>query len=287
MTTLTPTLLAQIMQGNAARAAECFDNMVLGMRKFNITTPARISCFLAQVKWESGGLRYFAELATGDAYEGRADLGNTQPGDGRRFKGSGPLQLTGRDNFTAANRALHAMGINIDIVSNPDLARTVQYGFLASCWWWGHDQFSPPNTNCNMVADNMGNVACGRAVNRGNPYSSHQAQDEQARIDAYNHVRQFGSLSLPGTPAAPSPHPQPASSTAPPFPLPSGWFGPGGILRDDRLKAWQQKIGGLTPDGVYGAQTKDKVGALQRFRGLTVDYRIGPQTWTAAWAPAK
>lgn len=234
-TDLTPGLLSQIMEGDPARAAECFDNMILGMRKFNIDTPVRISNFLAQVKWESGSLVYFAELADGTAYEGRADLGNTQPGDGPRFKGSGPLQLTGRSNFVDANNALNAMGINIDIVANPDLARTVQYGFLASCWWWGHDQFPSPNTNCNLVADNMGNIACGRAVNRGDPYSQYQAQDEQARIDAYNHVMQFGDLALPADASAPAPpaFPWPPPPAPTPAPTPTPTPAPPTVPEDD------------------------------------------------------
>jgi hypothetical protein len=58
-----------------------------------------IAAFVAQVSHESGGLLYFEELASGAAYEGRSNLGNTQTGDGKRFKGRGPIQLTGRYNY--------------------------------------------------------------------------------------------------------------------------------------------------------------------------------------------
>ena len=47
------------------------------LQRFAISTPARIHHFMAQVGHESGGLRWMLELASGDAYEGRKDLGNT------------------------------------------------------------------------------------------------------------------------------------------------------------------------------------------------------------------
>lgn len=69
------------------------------LERFQITTTARICHFLAQVGHESGGLKWMRELASGEAYEGRRDLGNLQPGDGPRFKGAGAIQLTGRFNY--------------------------------------------------------------------------------------------------------------------------------------------------------------------------------------------
>ena len=71
------------------------------LKRFEIDTPARIAHFMAQIAHESGGLRWMEEIADGSAYEGRFDLGNTQPGDGKRFKGAGVIQLTGRANYEA------------------------------------------------------------------------------------------------------------------------------------------------------------------------------------------
>ena len=101
------------------------------MNEAGITTPKRRAAFLAQVAHESGQLRFFEEIASGAAYEGRRDLGNVRPGDGRRFKGRGPIQLTGRTNYRAAGRAL-----GIDLENNPTRAATPEVGFRVAAWYW-------------------------------------------------------------------------------------------------------------------------------------------------------
>lgn len=68
------------------------------MDGYEIDTPERQAMFLAQIAHESGSLRYTEEIASGEAYEWREDLGNTKEGDGVRFKGHGLIQLTGRAN---------------------------------------------------------------------------------------------------------------------------------------------------------------------------------------------
>lgn len=68
---------------------------------FEINTPQRKRHFLSQIAHESGGLRWFKELASGNDYEGRKDLGNIRKGDGPRYKGAGAIQLTGRANYQA------------------------------------------------------------------------------------------------------------------------------------------------------------------------------------------
>jgi hypothetical protein len=86
---------------------------------------------LSQVLHESGNLRYFEELANGAAYEGRTDLGNTHAGDGRRFKGRGPIQLTGRNNYRAAGQAL-----GLDLEGHPTLASQHSVGWRVAGWFW-------------------------------------------------------------------------------------------------------------------------------------------------------
>ena len=98
-----------------------------------IDTPLRAAHYLAQVFHESGCLRYNEEIASGDAYEGRKDLGNTQKGDGRRFKGRGYIQLTGRTNyvnFKASDCCTE------DVVAHPELVAKFPLNQIASMWFW-------------------------------------------------------------------------------------------------------------------------------------------------------
>jgi putative chitinase len=86
------------------------------MRRFDINTKKRAAAWLGNVAKESGELYYTEEIASGAAYEGRADLGNTVPGDGVRFKGRGYIQITGRHNYTRVAKEL-----KIPCLTRPDL----------------------------------------------------------------------------------------------------------------------------------------------------------------------
>src|SRR5712664_3519183 len=86
---------------------EVVEPLSAAMDEFQINTPERQAAFIAQLAHESGCFRYTRELASGDAYEGREDLGNTEPGDGRRFKGWSWVQTTGRKNTGIISQALY------------------------------------------------------------------------------------------------------------------------------------------------------------------------------------
>lgn len=104
------------------------------MHEFNINTSLRKAAFLAQLAHESGELRYFEELGSGVLYEGRKDLGNIYPGDGPRYKGRGPIQLTGRKNYVEYGKIL-----GLDLENNPHLASHYNIGFrIAGCYWDMH-----------------------------------------------------------------------------------------------------------------------------------------------------
>jgi len=97
---------------------------------FNIITPLRLAHFLAQCALESGNFKWVVEFASGKEYEGRKDLGNTEAGDGVRFKGRGYIQLTGRANYTKFSKFC-----NEDCVANPDLVST-KYPMLSAAYFF-------------------------------------------------------------------------------------------------------------------------------------------------------
>lgn len=227
MQTLTSQLVAEIFQVPQALADEVSPQLFASMQAFGITSSASITCYLVQCQAESGGLQYFAELGPesyfmhydpqGDDPSLAANLGNIYPGDGYAFRGSGPIQVTGRGNFTAAQAAMQSMGLKgpdgspLDITTlpstdthGPDLVRTHQYGFTIAAWWW---EAHGGNTVAQRQPLSYASECCGRLVNEGDPDSSGTPQGEQNRLDAFAHISQFGDLALPSVapPAPPAP----------------------------------------------------------------------------------
>ena len=110
--------ITQGITGNISKGKEEYRRALwTAMAKHGITSKNEVAAFLSQIGVESGNLKWTEELASGAAYEGRRDLGNTQPGDGVRFKGRGLIQLTGRANYTAFAKAMNRP----DILQNPSL----------------------------------------------------------------------------------------------------------------------------------------------------------------------
>lgn len=136
-----------------------------------INTPIRLAAFLAQIAHESGSLRYVAEIASGQAYEGRADLGNAEAGDGPRYKGRGLLQVTGRANYRALAKALPDAP---DFVAVPEALEQPKWAAMSAAHWW-HAH------NCNALADAGEFEKLSRLINRGNAHSTKPANGEDDR----------------------------------------------------------------------------------------------------------
>jgi predicted chitinase len=132
-----PALSVQQLQAimpklDAGRATTFSKPLAAAMKEFDINTPKRQAAFLAQVAQECGELRYQEEMFSNlEALENRADLGNTKSGDGKRYKGRGPLMLTGRGNYKAAGQALKQ-----DLESKPELVSQPDIGSRAAGWYW-------------------------------------------------------------------------------------------------------------------------------------------------------
>jgi putative chitinase len=132
---ISTTQLAAICPHAGARIATFIQPVNDAMEKFGIATPRRQAAFLAQCAHESVEFLYLRELASGNAYEPPSEkateLGNSQPGDGPRFRGGGCLQITGRYNYSRCGIA-----IGVDLEADPELIELPANACMASAWFW-------------------------------------------------------------------------------------------------------------------------------------------------------
>lgn len=111
--------------------------------------------FLAQLAHESDGFKTVQEYASGKAYEGRKDLGNTQKGDGVRYKGRGYIQCTGRANYTSFTK-----DTGFDVINKPELLLEPEYAMMVSQWYW-----SKHNLNALALKDDLRTIT--KKINGG------------------------------------------------------------------------------------------------------------------------
>ena len=132
---MTPEELARATGARIDRATTFLPFIEAAMAEFEINTTQRQTMFLAQVGHESGGLHWLTEIwGPTDVqlrYEGRADLGNTEPGDGSKFKGRGLIQTTGRANYQATGDAL-----GVDLIEAPTLLAEPELAGRSAAWFW-------------------------------------------------------------------------------------------------------------------------------------------------------
>ena len=134
------------------------DELAKISESFGITNNLRLAHFLAQCAHESGSWKYRVEIASGQAYEGRKDLGNTQTGDGVRFKGRGYIQLTGRVNYGKFSQF-----IGEDCISQPELVAN-KYPLASAAFFFNKNKLW---TTCDQGATDEVITKVSRRVNGG------------------------------------------------------------------------------------------------------------------------
>jgi putative chitinase len=220
---------------------------------YDISTRLRIAHFLGQTCHESAGFRATEEFASGEAYEGRKDLGNTQEGDGPRFKGRGLLQLTGRANYREYGKAL-----KLDLEKNPVIAAQPAISLLIACEYWKRRKI---NADCDRddieaVTRKINGGLNGIADRRG--FTS-RAKTVLARIEG---------IQLSGAPDQ-------APGT---LILQRGSTGEAVAELQRKLRALGFM---LAVDADFGPATETAVARFQQEKGLTVDGIVGAETWGA------
>lgn len=286
------------------------------LRQHGITTPNRLAHFLAQVMHETGGLvferesmNYSAERlmqifgvgkhsaaitqseaellahnqsAIAERVYGlgnpakAAGLGNTQPGDGFRYRGGGLMQTTGRSNFRTTGKAC-----GVDFEANPDLIVSPQHALLPALVEWTANKL-------NVFADNDDILTISRAINIGNPKSTRMPNGMADRIEWLARLRPLIDTVDLGPGGGPVVAPPPVEA-APEQPVPAGSIEAilGGKLlqmgdQGPMVRALQlalAKLGyNLKGTGNFGGATDAAVTDFQQQHGLEADGVVGPAT---------
>jgi predicted chitinase len=144
---------------NIERVSSILPYLLATCEEFEINTPLRLSAFIAQIAHESAEFKWMEELwgptKAQLAYEFSRSLGNTQKGDGFRYRGRGPIQITGRANYTSFGEKL-----KLPLIDNPNLAARLDVGLrVAGQYWCSHD--------LNKLADKRQFDAITRKINGG------------------------------------------------------------------------------------------------------------------------
>ena len=216
---------------------------------YDINTRLRIAHFMGQVTHESAGFRTTEEFASGAAYEGREDLGNTQRGDGRRFKGRGLIQLTGRANY----RKLGAI-LALDLEHAPELAADPVTSLKIACEYW-------KMRNINVAASRDDLIKTTRLVNGGlNGLEDRRKYLQKAKVELANIEAIRVALSEGGNTTV----------------LRRGSFGDSGRELQELLGAKNFQV---SIDGDFGPATELAIMLFQRSHNLVVDGIVGKNTW--------
>lgn len=202
---ITVNQLSLAIGCNLGRASVWVDALNAAMALHDITTPQRIAAFLGQLAHESANftqlsenlnytpealmrtfnnarvIRFSPQLAerygrTKDhaanekmianiAYAKRMGNGTVESGDGWMFRGRGPIQLTGKDNYRRAGQA-----IKVDLLANPSLLEKPDVGCMAAAWFWVEGNGIE---NLNLAADRGDIDRISDVINMGRPTAKH------------------------------------------------------------------------------------------------------------------
>jgi len=221
------------------------------LQAYAIDSLLRIAHFMGQVTHECAGFRTTEEFASGAAYENRIDLGNTQAGDGRRYKGRGLIQLTGRANYRSIGQTL-----GLPLEDEPERAAEPVISLKIACEYW-------TSRNINAAADVDDLVRVTKLVNGGtNGLEDRRKYLQRAKlalaaIEGLRVALEQGSV----TPV-----------------LRRGSFGDAVIDLQELLRTHGYL---LSIDGDFGAATELAVRDFQLENGLQTDGIVGQFTWTA------
>jgi predicted chitinase len=160
---LTKEIFRQLYKTKPKIVELWYEPLKSALIKNGITSKERIAAFLSQISIESGFILYTTERGTsaGSEYEGRKDLGNTNTGDGMKYKGRGLLQITGRYNYSKASQYFNRDFVNdtsLLAAENPvhqryaDTPDQIQNAINASVWFWLKGSV---RGNLNKYADKM------------------------------------------------------------------------------------------------------------------------------------
>jgi putative chitinase len=222
------------------------------LAKYSLNYDLRAAHFIAQCCEESEGFSRTEEHASGAEYEGRDDLGNTEDGDGVRFKGRGIIQLTGRGNYTAYGKLT-----GLDLVNNPVLAADPATSLVIACEYW-------TKNNLNLYADQDDVLSISKITNTGSVGTT-MPNGLEARKRYLEKAK--AALGMPGSGAA-------SAAVR--------------LKRNDvgaAVEALQRALVGagykISIDGNFGQGTQAAVQKFQREKGLHADGVAGPKTLAA------
>lgn len=272
--TITAANLRAIAGGKAPLAASVADSFNRLAAPFGLTTSLRCAHFLAQLAHESR-FQWVKEIwgptAAQKRYEGRKDLGNTQPGDGKRFMGHGLIQITGRANhaaFTAWIKRRYPEAP--DFEAEPDKLAEFPWALMGAFWFWD-------TRGLNALADADDVLAITKKINGGtNGLSDRKAALARAKTE-------LGMSDAPVRPAAPVAPSKPKSDR---MSIPAGKYAEDGLAPFE-VEAIQKRLRDLgfwtvgKVDGKWGPSTKGAIIALQATAGIEQDGHFGPQTKAA------